>query len=123
VTYQQITPRSASTVTVLADGRDADPRAVRRRHDPRAALRDVGSHRWHRTLALRATKGDEPTVVAFGPADDQALATVIAGRRMVRCCATPTGWRMKAYNVQYLVAALAREAGIGKRLTPARPTA
>jgi integrase/recombinase XerD len=79
---------------------------------------DVGSHSWHHTLALRATKGDKPTVVALAPPTMQALATVIAGRSSGPLLRNANGRRMTASNVQYLVAALAREAGIGKGLTP-----
>ncbi|MBA2579046.1 MAG: tyrosine-type recombinase/integrase [Euzebyaceae bacterium] len=79
---------------------------------------DVGSHSWHHTLALRTTKGDKPTVVALAPPTMQALAAAIAGRTHGPLLLNGNGRRMTAYNVQYLVAALARDAGINKRLTP-----
>lgn len=42
----------------------------------------------------------------------------IAGRTDGPLLRNAAGRRMTAYNVQYLVAALARDAGIDKRLTP-----
>jgi integrase/recombinase XerD len=79
---------------------------------------DVGSHSWHHTLALRTTKGDRPTVVALAPPTMQALATAIGGRVQGPLLLNGRGRRMTGYNVQYLVAAVARDAGIGKHLTP-----
>jgi site-specific recombinase XerD len=79
---------------------------------------DVGSHSWHHTLALRATKGDRPTVIALAPPTMQALDAAIGGRMQGPLLLNRRGRRMTAYNVQYLVAAVARDAGIGKHLTP-----
>jgi integrase/recombinase XerD len=79
---------------------------------------DVGSHSWHHTLALRTTKGDKPTVVALAPPTMQAIESAVAGRCDGPLLRNAAGRRMTAYNVQYLVAALARAAGIPKRLTP-----
>jgi integrase/recombinase XerD len=79
---------------------------------------DVGSHSWHHTLALRTTKGDKPTVVALAPPTMQAIEAAVAGRTDGPLLRNAAGRRMTAYNVQYLVAALARDAGIPKRLTP-----
>lgn len=79
---------------------------------------DVGSHSWHHTLALRTTKGDKPTVVALAPPTMQAIEAAVAGRSDGPLLRNAAGRRMTAYNVQYLVAALARDAGIVKRLTP-----
>jgi integrase/recombinase XerD len=48
----------------------------------------------------------------------QAIEAAVAGRTDRPLLRNVTGRRMTAYNVQYLVAAFAREAGITKRLTP-----
>lgn len=79
---------------------------------------DVGSYSWHHTLALRTTKGAKPTVVALAPPTMQAVEAAIAGRSDGPLLRNAAGRRMTAYNVQYLVAALARDAGIAKHLTP-----
>jgi integrase len=79
---------------------------------------DVGSHSWHHTLALRTTKGDEPTVVALAPPTKQAVAAAIDGRISGPLLLNRHRRRMTSYNVCYLVAALVRDAGIGKHLTP-----
>jgi site-specific recombinase XerD len=78
---------------------------------------DVGSHSWHHTLALRTTKGDRPTVVALAPPTMQAAAAV-GHRSAGPLLLNRRGQRMSAYNIQYLVAVVARDAGIGKHLTP-----
>ena len=79
---------------------------------------DVGSHSWHHhILALRTTKVNRPTVVALGPPTMQAVDAAIAGRTSGPLLVNGHGRRMTSYNVQYLVATLAREAGIAKRLT------
>jgi hypothetical protein len=70
---------------------------------------DVSSHSWHHTLALRTTKGDRPTVVALAPPTMQAIAATIGGRRGGPLLLNRAGRRMTTYNVQYLVAVLARE--------------
>jgi integrase len=79
---------------------------------------DVGSHSWHHTLALRTTKGDKPTVVALAPPTMQAVAAAIDDRATGPLLLNGRGRRMTPYNVCYLVAGLAREAGVGKPLTP-----
>jgi integrase/recombinase XerD len=79
---------------------------------------DVGSHSWHHTLALRTTKGDQPTVVALAPPTMQAIAAAIGGRQAGPLLLNRAGRRMTTYNVQYLVAALARDARIDKHVTP-----
>ncbi|MBA3307505.1 MAG: tyrosine-type recombinase/integrase [Chloroflexi bacterium] len=79
---------------------------------------DVGSHSWHHTLALRTTKGDKPTVVALAPPTMQAIEAAVDGRTQEPLLLNAAGRRMTAYNVQYLVAALARDAGLDKHLTP-----
>lgn len=81
-------------------------------------VNDVGSHSWHHTLALRTTKGDKPTVVALAPPTMQAIDAAVDGRTHGPLLRNVAGRRMTAYNVQYLVAALARDAGIAKHLTP-----
>ena len=70
---------------------------------------DVGSHSWHHTLALRTTKENRPTVVALAPPTMQAVDAAIAGRTSGPLL-NGYGRRMTGYNVQYLVATLAREA-------------
>ncbi|MEX2619071.1 MAG: tyrosine-type recombinase/integrase [Egibacteraceae bacterium] len=79
---------------------------------------DVGNHSWHHTLALRTTKGDKPTVIALAPPTMQAIETAVDGRSGGPLLRNTAGRRMTVYNVQYLVAALARDAGIIKHLTP-----
>jgi site-specific recombinase XerD len=79
---------------------------------------DIGSHSWHHTLALRTTKGDRPTVIALAPPTMQAIAAAVGDRTQGPLLLNAAGQRMTAYNVQYLVAALAREARIDKHLTP-----
>jgi integrase/recombinase XerD len=79
---------------------------------------DVGSHSWHHTLAVRVTKGNKPTVVALAPPTMQAAAAAVDGRAQGPLLLNCAGRRMTAYNVQYLVAALARQAGIAVHLTP-----
>lgn len=79
---------------------------------------DVGSHSWHHTLAVRTTKGDKPTVVALAPPTMQAVVAAIDGRSGGPLLRNAHGERMTPYNLCYLVAVLAREAGIRKHLTP-----
>ena len=79
---------------------------------------DVGSHSWHHTLALRTTTGDRPAVVALAPPTMQAIAAAISGRRDGPLLLNRADRRMTTYNVQYLVAALARDARIDKHVTP-----
>jgi integrase/recombinase XerD len=81
-------------------------------------VEDLGNHSWHHTLKLTTTKGDRPTVVALAPPTMQAVALVIDGRARGPLLVNRAGRRMTAYNVQYLVGALARDAGIPVHLTP-----
>ena len=81
-------------------------------------MTDVGSHTWHHTLALHTTKGDKPTVVALAPPTMQAVDAAIAGRTSGPLLLNRHGRRMTGYNVQYLVATLARKAEIAQRLIP-----
>lgn len=79
---------------------------------------DVSSHSWHHTLAFRTTKGDKPTVVALASPTMQAIEAAIDGRSSGPLLRNSPGRRMTPYNVQYLLAALARDTGIAKQLTP-----
>ena len=81
-------------------------------------VEDLGNHSWHHTLKLTTTKGDRPTVVALAPPTMQAVALAIDGRDRGPLLVNRVRRRMTAYNVQYLVAALARDAGIPVHLTP-----
>jgi integrase/recombinase XerD len=81
-------------------------------------VEDVGTHSWHHTLRLTTTKGDRPTIVALAPPTMQAVDAAIDGRERGPLLLNQAGRRMTAYNVQYLVAALARDAGIEVHLTP-----
>ena len=81
-------------------------------------VEDVGNRSWHHTLKLTTTKGDRPTVVALAPPTMQAVAVAIDGRDRGPLLVNQAGRRMTAYNVQYLVAALARDAAIPVHLTP-----
>ena len=81
-------------------------------------VEDVGNHSRHHTLQLTTTKGDRPTVVALAPPTMQAVAVAIDGRDHGPLLVNRAGRRMTAYNVQYLVAALARDAAIPVHLTP-----
>ena len=81
-------------------------------------VEDVGTHSWHHTLRLTTTKGDRPTIVALAPPTMQAVDAAIGGRERGPLLVNRAGRRMTAYNVQYLVAALARDAGIAVHLTP-----
>jgi integrase/recombinase XerD len=81
-------------------------------------VEDVGTHSWHHTLRLTTTKGDRPTIVALAPPTMQAVDAAIDGRERGPLLLNRAGRRMTAYNVQYIVAALARDAGIEVHLTP-----
>ena len=81
-------------------------------------VEDLGNHSWHHTLKLTTTKGGRPTVVALAPPTMQAVALVVAGRDRGPLLDDQAGRRMTAYNIQYLVAALARDAAIPVHLTP-----
>ncbi len=81
-------------------------------------VEDVGNHSWHHTLKLTTTKGDRPTVVALAPPTMQAVALAINGRDRGPLLRNRAGRRMTAYNVQYLVGAIARDAAIPAHLTP-----
>jgi integrase/recombinase XerD len=81
-------------------------------------VEDVGNHSWHHTLRLTTTKGDRPTIVALAPPTMQAVDAAIDGRERGPLLVNRAGRRMTAYNVQYLVAVLARDAGIEVHLTP-----
>ncbi len=81
-------------------------------------VEDLGNHSWHHTLKLTTTKGDRPTVVALAPPTMQAVAVAIDGRDRGPLLVNQAGRRMTAYNVQYLVGALARDAAIPVHLTP-----
>jgi integrase/recombinase XerD len=81
-------------------------------------VEDLGNHSWHHTLKLTTTKGDRPTVVALAPPTMQAVAVAIDGRDRGPLLVNRSGRRMTAYNVQYLVTALARNAAIPVQLTP-----
>ena len=81
-------------------------------------VEDLGNHSWHHTLKLTTTKGDRPTVVALAPPTMQAVAVAIDGRDRGPLLVNRAGRRMTAYNVQYLVGALARDAVIPVHLTP-----
>ena len=48
----------------------------------------------------------------------QAIEAAVDGRTQEALLLNAAGRRMTAYNVQYLVAALARDAGLDKHLTP-----
>ena len=81
-------------------------------------VEDVGTHTWHHTLKPTTTKGDRPTVVALALPTMQAFALAIDGRDRGPLLVNRAGRRMTAYNVQYLVGALARDAAIPVHLTP-----
>jgi hypothetical protein len=59
-----------------------------------------------------------PTIVALAPPTMQAVDPAIDGRERGPLLVNRAGRRMTAYNVQYLVAALTRDAGIEVHLTP-----
>jgi integrase/recombinase XerD len=81
-------------------------------------VEDLGNHSWHQTLKLTTIKGDRRTVVALAPPTMQAVAVAINGRDCSLLLVNQAGRGMTAYNVQYLVAALARDAAIPVHLTP-----
>jgi integrase/recombinase XerD len=68
-------------------------------------IEDVGAHSWHHTPTL-------------APPTMQTVAAAIEGRDRGPLLINRGGCRMTAYDVQYLVAALARDAGIEVHLTP-----
>jgi integrase/recombinase XerD len=81
-------------------------------------VEDLGNHSWHHTLKVTTTKGDRPTVVALAPPTMQAVALAIDGRDRAPLLVNQAGRRMTPDNIEYLVAALARDAAIPVHLTP-----
>lgn len=85
-----------------------------------ADVTDLGEQTWHRILRLRATttKGNKPAVVALSPRTIQAIDRALDGRERGPLLLNTHDRRMTTYNVRYLVAALCRETGVVKHITP-----
>jgi integrase len=82
-----------------------------------ADVADLSENRWHHTLSI-VGKGDKPAVVPLPPRTAYAVAAAIDGRETGPLVLTRCGTRMNRAAAARTVARLARDAGIGKHITP-----
>jgi len=82
-----------------------------------ADVADLGQERGHRVLAVRR-KGGKRQLAPLAPRTVAAVEAMLAGREEGPLFATRTGRRMDRYAAQKVVRRLARQAGVGKVVSP-----